>query len=52
MIATLVKQAWRQKPIEVINRSIKTTGFGMWEEWHISKHDIYGDRFKTMIIQC
>jgi hypothetical protein len=48
IIATWVKQAWRQVPVEVVNRSIKAAGFGMWNEWHISKHDVYGDRFKTL----
>lgn len=48
VMANWVKQAWRQVPIEVIQKSIKAAGFGSWEEWHISKHDVYWERFKTL----
>lgn len=48
VIANWVKQAWRQVPADVIQKSIKAAGFGLWDEWHISKHDVYGARFKEL----
>ena len=48
IIANGVKQAWRQVPIEVTKNSVRAAGFGDWQEWHVSKHDVYGERFKTI----
>lgn len=48
VVAGWVRTAWRNVPQDVIDRSIAASGFGPWENWHISKHDVYGTRFKQL----
>lgn len=48
VVADWVKTAWRQIPSRVIEKSIEAAGFGEWESWFISKHDVYGPRFKAL----
>ena len=41
-----VKEAWNATSQENINKSIRSAGFAFkYKDWHISKHDIYGEKF-------
>ncbi len=49
IVCTWVKTAWRNVDRDVIKKSIVRAGFhDDFEEWHISRHDIVGTRFKSM----
>jgi hypothetical protein len=40
--------AWRQAKLDCIHNSIKSAGFAdSYQDWHISRHDVYGDQFRT-----
>ncbi|KAG2878556.1 hypothetical protein PC118_g24367 [Phytophthora cactorum] len=41
-----VQSAWKAVPDDVINRSVHAAGFSpLYEDWHISRHDVYGELF-------
>ncbi|KAG2771109.1 hypothetical protein PC129_g7261 [Phytophthora cactorum] len=41
-----VQSAWKAVPDGVINRSAQAAGFSpLYEDWHISRHDVYGELF-------
>jgi len=49
VVCTWVKTAWRNVDRDVIKKSIVHAGFhDDFEEWHISRHDIFETRFKSM----
>jgi DDE superfamily endonuclease len=46
IVSDWVRQAWRLVPAEVVNHSIACAGFADdYTEWHIARHDVYGERF-------
>jgi hypothetical protein len=46
-VRTCVKDAWRAISDNTIKTSIHTVGFSEnCEDWHIWKHDVYGEKFK------
>jgi len=46
-----ISNAWSSMSIQNIKNSIQSAGFSEnFEDWHISKHDIYGDRFRNEFI--
>jgi hypothetical protein len=49
VVCTWVKTAWRNVDRDVIMKSIVRAGFhDDFEEWHISRHNIFGTRFKSI----
>ena len=49
VICNWVKTAWRNVDTDVIKKSIARAGFDKnVEEWHIARHDIFGERFRAM----
>ncbi|KAG3077385.1 hypothetical protein PI124_g19102 [Phytophthora idaei] len=47
-VADWVSAAWKRVPEKVVMSSIYGCGFDDdFEEWFISKHDVYGDLFRT-----
>ena len=43
-----VRDAWHSISRDNIHRSIQSAGFANnYEEWHIAKHDVYGERFRN-----
>lgn len=45
-VAEWVNIAWREVPDDVVQRSVEAAGFSeSFREWHIAKHDVYGDLF-------
>jgi len=48
-----VLDAWRQVALTNIKHSISSAGFSNdYKDWHISKHDVYGDKFRTAWKNC
>ena len=49
IVCRWVMQAWRAVPSDVVTKSILAAGFcDEYEEWYISKHDVYGAQFKNI----
>ena len=47
-VVSWVSSTWRGVPDDVVLRSVNAAGFNDdYEEWHISKHDVYGSLFQT-----
>ncbi|KAE9037801.1 hypothetical protein PR003_g8976 [Phytophthora rubi] len=47
-VASWVASAWRQVPDDVVKKSVGKCGFlDDPSDWHISKHDVYGAKFRT-----
>ena len=47
IVHSWVIDAWRSVSVDNISRSIQSAGFlRNFEDWHISKHDVYGNMFK------
>jgi hypothetical protein len=41
-----IKKAWRETPDNVVFNSVQAAGFALdHQEWFISKHDVYGEKF-------
>lgn len=41
-----VQTTWKAVPGDVVRRSVAAAGFSPWfEDWYISRHDVYGDLF-------
>lgn len=48
IVRTWVKDAWRAISDDTIKKSIRIAGFSEnCEDWHIWKHDVYGEKFKA-----
>ncbi|OWZ21105.1 hypothetical protein PHMEG_0004400 [Phytophthora megakarya] len=48
LVTSWVSQAWKETPVEVVEKSIKACGFGSnSSDWHIAKHDVYGSKFRA-----
>ena len=46
-----VIDAWRSVNVQNISRSIQSAGFSPnFEDWHITKHDVYGNMFRDVWI--
>ncbi|GMF39205.1 unnamed protein product [Phytophthora fragariaefolia] len=46
-VASWVASAWRQVPDDVVKKSVEKCGFlDDPSDWHISKHDVYGAKFR------
>jgi hypothetical protein len=46
VVTEWIRRAWRAVPDTVVATSIKRAGFSAdYDEWHISRHDVYGDNF-------
>ena len=44
---TWVNDAWRSLSLRTIKNSIESAGLSdNYEDWYISKHDVYGDKFR------
>ncbi|KAG3001932.1 hypothetical protein PC120_g19992 [Phytophthora cactorum] len=42
-----VKKAWRDTDCETVANSVAAAGFAdHCMDWHVARHDVYGDRFR------
>lgn len=48
-----IKEAWRQVNTEIVKSCVEAAGFSQnFRNWHISKHDVYGERFMKAWQSC
>lgn len=47
VVTKWIRRAWREVPDEVVAKSITRAGFSTSSaEWHIARHDVYGEGFR------
>ncbi|KAJ8578393.1 hypothetical protein ON010_g811 [Phytophthora cinnamomi] len=52
-IAQWVETAWKDVPDDVVTRSVAAAGLApCYQDWHISRHDVYGELFCRKWLSC